>query len=141
MDPCELASEDIEVVSTRRRAELARTFFAEADVVSRLGIDRATLVAWREARRLLAVWFPPDERYLYPPCQFDEAGLIVEIEPILQYLQPWLGNQTGWGEVEWLMTPHASLDGQTPVEALGTDRGRVLEVAATEFSEDPSTHW
>jgi len=58
--------EALEAASARRRAELARGYLVEADVLSKLDIDYETLVAWRQARKLLAVWYQPENRYLYP---------------------------------------------------------------------------
>jgi hypothetical protein len=39
-------------------------------------------------------------------------------------------------EVEWFLTPHVLLDGESPVEVLQQDPQAVLEVARIEFIED-----
>lgn len=48
---------------------------------------------------------------------------------------------SGWSEVEWLMTPHALLEAQRPVELLSFDPAKVLSAAEVEFIEDRDAGW
>ncbi|EJP77624.1 hypothetical protein [Stenotrophomonas muris] len=47
-----------------------------------------------------------------------------------------LRRSTGWGEVEWLLSPHALLDGAAPAEVLVSDSASVLKAARAEFLAD-----
>lgn len=126
--------------SARRRAELAQTWLAEDDVIARLGIAPQTLAAWRKARKLLAVWHAPESQYVYPPCQFTDAGLIREMEPLLRFLDYGVTG-SGWDEIEWLYASNAFLNARRPADVLTEDPARVLEVAAQQFNEDPDSRW
>lgn len=132
---------NLAATAERRRTEIAETFLTEHDVLARLDIDPTTLESNRQTRKLLAVWVPPSKSYLYPPYQFDQHGLIGEMEIILRLVRPWMTNDTGWGEVEWFLTPHTLLDARSPAEILPVEPAKVLEVARREFSEDPYTSW
>lgn len=138
--PPQWDSESLEAAAARRRAELAKDYLLEADVLARLDIDHKALTALRRARKLLAVWHQPDNRYLYPPYQFTETGVIAEMEPLLAYLLEG-STGSGWNEIEWLMTPHALLAAQTPAELLPFDPERVLQAAEVEFKEDRDASW
>ena len=43
---------------------------------------------------------------------------------------------TGWGEVEWFLSPHVLLDGATPATMLALSPGRVFRAARVEFEID-----
>ena len=140
IDPQSRDSEPLIVTAAKRRAELAKDYLTEAGILVRLGIDHKTLVTWRKARKILAVWHSPENRYLYPSYQFNNVGVIPEMEPLLQHLFEH-SNGSGWNEVEWLMTPHALLDGMSPTELLPIDPAKVLEAAEVEFVEERDAGW
>jgi hypothetical protein len=101
---------------------------------------RKALTTLRRARKILAVWHPPENRYLYPPFQFNEADVISEVAPLLAYLHN-VSSGSGWSEIEWFVTPHALLGAQTPAEVLPCDPASVLDAATIEFSEDREANW
>jgi hypothetical protein len=109
-------------------------------VAARLGTVAAEVTALRKAGKLLAVWLPSQQRFLYPTWQFDEHGNpIPEVVALLALLRSPDGlsigaPSTGWGEVEWFISHHALLDGMSPTQVLGSDPARVLEIAQEEFS-------
>ena len=126
--------------SARRRAELARSWLAELDVLSRLGITDETLAVWRKDRKLLAVWHAPEDRYLYPSGQFNDIGLLPQMEALLGCLGRGV-SRSGWEEVEWLYANNPFLDGQQPVDVLPSQPVLVLDVARAQLSEDPDARW
>jgi hypothetical protein len=97
------------------------------------------VTAFRKAGEFLAVWLPSDQRFLYPTWQFDERGNpIPEVAALLTLLRSPNGMgigfpTTGWGEVEWFISYHALLDGQSPAQVLVSDPARVLAIAKEEF--------
>lgn len=83
--------------------------------------------------------------YCYPTWQVLPDGRpVVQMAEILTVLRE-LGSferepngmrrTTGWGEVEWFLSPHILLDGATPAKALAIDPQKVLQVARAEFDE------
>ena len=60
----------------QRRAELVKGYLLENDVLTRLNVDHDGLTALRKERKILAVWYPPESCYVYPPFQFNETGPI-----------------------------------------------------------------
>lgn len=44
-----------------------------------------------------------------------------------------LRRTTGWGEVEWFLSPNVLLDGASPATILACSPGRVLRAAQVEF--------
>lgn len=139
-DPPLWDAESLEAAAARRRAELARDYLLEADVLAILGIDHEALIKLRRTRKLLAVWHQPDNCYLYPPYQFNEAGVIAEVEPLLICLFEG-STGSGWSEIEWLMAPHALLEAQTPAALLPFEPAGVLKAAEAEFKEDRDASW
>lgn len=127
--------------SQARRAELVAGWWSEATVLKRFGIDSEMLTLWRRRRRVLAVWHAPDHQYFYPPGQFDEAGPRWEMSAVLGYLNDESLSGSGWGEIEWFVTPHTLLDGQLPLDLLSHDPRRVLSVVHEEFSDGPDARW
>ena len=111
-----------------------------ASVAVRLGKVQGEVTALRKAGELLAVWLPSDQRFLYPTWQFDERGNpIAEVVALLALLRSPNGMDigvpsTGWGEVEWFISYHVSLDGLSPAQVLVSDPARVLAIAREEFS-------
>lgn len=126
--------------SVRRRSELAQTWLSEDEVLARLRIDLQTLTAWRRSRKLLAVWCAPEDRYLYPPCQFAGAMLIPEMESLLGYLDYGVTG-SGWDEIEWLYAGNAYLDARRPADVFPEAPSEVLKVAQQQLTEDPGAGW
>lgn len=129
-----------QAASARHRAELVKDYLLEADVLAKLNVDREALTTLRTAHKILAVWHAPENRYLYPPFQFNEADVISEVAPLLAYLHN-VSSGSGWSEIEWFVTPHALLGAQTPAEVLPCDPASVLDAATIEFSEDREANW
>ncbi|EOW2135788.1 hypothetical protein N5C16_03200 [Stenotrophomonas sp. GD03908] len=101
----------------------------------------------RRAGKLLGVYVTQSSPgYRYPTWQFHANGQpvahLAEILEVLREFGPFehesggLGRTTGWGEVEWFLTPHAMLDGATPAEMLATDPCRILRAACVEFHSE-----
>lgn len=83
----------------------------------------------RRQGRLLAVYMgQPIPCYRYPTWQFLPDGRpidqMAEILTVSRGLGPFerepegMRRTTGWGEVEWLLSPHILLGGASPAEAL-----------------------
>lgn len=132
------------------RGALAAAWLSSAQVANRLvlisphGDNDATQL--RRQGRLLAVYMgQPMSCYRYPTWQFLPDGRpidqMAEILTVLRDLGPFerepdgMRRTTGWGEVEWFLSPHILLDGACPAEALAIDPQKVLQVARTEFDE------
>lgn len=120
-------------IAAARRSTLARSYFVDGEVQRRLSIDEATLVQWRKAGRILAVWHAPERRYLYPPYQFNGDNLVDEIERLLSLRGGVSQDRSGWAIVEWLHVPHVLLNGQRPCEILASETKRVIAAAKIEF--------
>lgn len=134
-----------------QRQALVSHWFSAAEVSARLGKQFAgsSEIAGRLRRegQLLAVYVTrPAPSYRYPPWQFRADGKSVdhlaEILAVLRDFGPFdrepdeLRRTTGWGEVEWFMSPHVLLDGATPATMLGADPARVLRAARAEFEKE-----
>lgn len=135
--------DDPTTAAAMRRAELARRFLRESAVQALLHIDGPTLAAWRQDKRLLAVWHEPYKAWLYPDFQFVQDGLIKEVSEVLavfgrHYSHVW---ENTWGILEWFLTPHALLDGRRPMDVMAANPQQVLSAAQVEFREDPATRW
>lgn len=98
----------------------------------------------RREGKLLAVYIAnPVPSYRYPTWQFSPDGQpvrnLAQMLRIMRSLGPFqresndLRRTTGWGEVEWFLSPHALLNGQSPSTVLATDPAGVLLAARTEF--------
>lgn len=84
--------------------------------------------------------------YRYPTWQFCPDGQPVEhLTEIIAVLRnsgvfqqevDGLRRTTGWGEVEWFLSPHALLDGAAPAAKLSTEPARVLSAARIEFQRE-----
>ena len=101
----------------------------------------ATTVAdgLRTQRKLLGVWSPRSNTFVFPDFQFDECGRPLPEVPELLTTLP-AGNG-GWRETFWLYSPHALLDGRSPAEVFAEDPRRVINVARIEFCASPGDHW
>lgn len=98
----------------------------------------------RREGRLLGVYITyPTPSYRYPRWQFHPDGHpadhLAETLGILRDFGPFqrephgLRRTTGWGELEWFLSPHVLLAGLPPAEVLLTDPRRVLHAARVEF--------
>lgn len=135
-----------------RRVALSRDWPTAADVSRQLGSTagnashRANQL--RRDGQLLGVWLPSEQAYRFPAWQFGGDGRAVpQLAELLSLLRGAGGMDTddrltsGWGEVEWFLTPHALLDGASPAEVLPHDPARVLLVAQEEFQEPADARW
>ena len=126
-----------EAAAARRRAELSSSW-PTAEQVGQLATEL------RKSGQLLGVCVTePHHDYRFPIWQFQRDGQPVfhfaEILNILREHGIYLNNDlrtTGWGEVEWFLTPHVLLNGESPAEVLQQDPQAVLEAARMEFIED-----
>lgn len=131
-----------------RREELAARWPGAAQVSARLGIpsEGADPRACRLRRtgHLLGVYVAhPLPGYRYPTWQFRPDGRpvdhLAEILTVLRDFGPFqrepdgLRRTTGWGEVEWFLSPNVLLDGASPATILACSPGRVLRAAQVEF--------
>lgn len=131
-----------------QRQALAAQWLTAAQVSADLGSQAANgshrASQLRRDGQLLGVYVShPSPSYRYPTWQFHRPGEVVYLMPeILRVLREFgpferepegLRRTTGWGEVEWFLTPHALLDGAAPAEVLATDPEGVLQAARTEF--------
>lgn len=102
----------------------------------------------RREGQLLGVYVTqPVPSYRYPTWQFRPDGEpvdhLAEILTVLRDHGPFqrepegLHRTTGWGEVEWFLTPHVLLDGAPPAATLSSAPDRVLRAARIEFENDP----
>lgn len=99
----------------------------------------------RRAGKLLGVYVRyPEPSYRYPTWQFgpnwQPVDHFAEILRVLRDYGPFehemddLNRTTGWGEVEWFLSPNVLLDGAAPAEVLFTDPAGVLQAARNEFA-------
>lgn len=126
--------------SSKARNRLVRGWMSKADVLSALSIGESFLEQWRVSRLILSVWDAPSGQYFYPPFQFCEGRAIPEMASIMRWLEPYT-NGSGWGEVEWWLSPHSLLCGKCPADIFQVDSARVLMIAEREFSEDTDAFW
>lgn len=131
---------DLASAALAKRIRLAESYLTARDAQRLLGVDAVTLSSWREEKRILAVWHEPVDAYLYPDFQFNQNGLIEQIPELLSCFDRYLGHvwKSTWLIVEWFISPHLLLDGNTPAEALALDPQLVLEVGREDLLEDPS---
>lgn len=66
----------------------------------------------------------------YPRFQFDaQRRAVPEMKVILDALSP---DPQGWDRLQWFVTPHEKLTGQTPLSMWATDRQKVIDAARLE---------
>ena len=126
--------------SAEARNRLVQGWMSKADVLRALSIGEPTLEQWRINRLFLSVWDVPSGEYFYPPFQFFEGRVIPAVASIMSWLEPY-SNGSGWGEVEWWLSPHSLLDGKSPADIFQVEPARVLMIAEQEFSEGPDAFW
>ena len=81
-------------------------------VAKRLGVPVGMVDHLRQAGRLLAI---PDERgYSYPSWQFEGRGVLAGLPTVLAALQ----GANPWQQVAFVLTPHAALGDQRPLDQL-----------------------
>jgi len=134
-----------------QRELLAEDWPSAAQVSAQLGrnLHTGSLLAsdLRREDKLLGVYVThPLPSYRYPRWQFRPDGQPVdhlsELLEVLREFGPFqreadgLRRSTGWGEVEWFLSPHALLDGATPAATLAVEPLRVLRAARAEFESD-----
>lgn len=142
-------SQQILVDAATLRQQLAAEWLDAEQVGARLNEriceDDASLL--RREGRLLGVYVTqPAPGYRYAPWQFGLDGQPVDqLSAILKVLRDFgpferetgeIRRSTGWGEIEWFLSPHELLDGVAPAEILAGNALRVLEVARIEFEND-----
>lgn len=138
--------------AAERRRALAQDWPTAADVSRQLGSTaengshRANQL--RRDGQLLGVWLPHEQAYRFPAWQFGADGAAVPgLAELLTLLRGPGGMNTaerrtsGWGEVEWFLTPHTLLDGEPPADVLPHDPARVLAAAREEFQESADARW
>lgn len=138
--------------AAERRRALAQAWLTAAEVSRQLGstAENASHRAnqLRRDGQLLGVWLPSEQAYRFPLWQLDANG--APVSPLAELLTllrgpGGMGTQqrltSGWGEVEWFLTPHALLDGASPAEILPDDPARVLAAAQEEFQEPADARW
>ncbi|MFT8932602.1 MAG: hypothetical protein ABF976_12990 [Acetobacter syzygii] len=86
-----------------------------------LRITRQAVEKKVREQAILAVPGPSGERR-YPVAQFTGDGIVSGLKPVLVALP----SESAWFRLNFLVTPLAQLDGQTPIEAL--DAGKTEEV-------------
>lgn len=138
---------DLHAAAAAKRARLASHWPTAAEVSRAMGstAGNASHLATKLRRegKLLGVYMlSPTHHYRFPSWQFRADGQPVdwfaEILGVLREQGPFLDadrRTTGWGEVEWFMSPHVLLDDQPPEDVLATDPARVLAAAQAEFGE------
>lgn len=144
-------SQQVLVDAAAEREKLAAGYLSSTEVSTMLGrhskAGRDYVGQMRREGKLLGVYVThPRTSYRYPDWQFCSDGQPVEqmgyILRILRDLGPFerepegLRRTTGWGEVEWFLSPHALLEGATPAASLATCPLRVVYAARVEFESE-----
>jgi hypothetical protein len=133
----------LEEAAAAKRAALASDWLTAAEVSRSIGSTEDLADKMRRDGKLLAVYLDTSAPgFRFPNWQFRDNGQPVrELPHILTVLReqgPFLDESlrtTGWGELEWFISPHVLLDGATPAEILVTAPNRVLAAAELEFGE------
>ncbi len=134
-----------------KRQILAEEWLSATDATARINSSPSfqgrSASQLRRTGQLLGVYVSqPTSCYRYPTWQFRPDGQLVdhlaEIMSVLRDFGPFLREPeglrrtTGWGEVEWFLSPHVLLDGDSPAAVLTADPARVLRAARLEFESD-----
>jgi excisionase family DNA binding protein len=99
-----------------------------------LGVSRQTISAWTKARKLMAV--RRGARFVaYPACQFTSRGLVPGLAEVLNAHS----TASSWVLLHFLVQPHSSLGGRTPLAALSRGEiNSVVRVAERELEQGPA---
>ncbi|MBL0222399.1 MAG: hypothetical protein IPQ17_06600 [Xanthomonadales bacterium] len=139
------ANESLAAIAARCRRELARAWLSASDVASLLKTqhDISQVRILRRLARLFGVWEAEERAYRYPPWQFGlDCKPVEQLPEILGLLREEgrmaVGDRSGsgWSEAEWLLSPHALLEGRSPYEFLSIDPDRILKIATEQFVAD-----
>jgi hypothetical protein len=129
--------------SVQARAEVSSDWLDPAAFNFRLTLNSRkgeSLTQLRESGCILGVWMPEKDNYLYPAWQLTSSGrpLPVFAELLLMLRSSYgvaEGRPTsGWEEIEWLVAPHALLEGCSPSSLLAIKPDLVLDAARQDFS-------
>ncbi|EFG84736.1 hypothetical protein IFJ82_14205 [Novacetimonas hansenii] len=90
-----------------------------------LRVTRQAIEKKVREQAILAVPGPSGERR-YPVAQFTGDGVMSGLKPVLAALP----SESAWFRLNFLVTPLAQLDGQTPIEALGAGKTEAVVKAA-----------
>jgi len=90
-----------------------------------LRVTRQAIEKKVREQAILAVPGPSGERR-YPVAQFTGDGVMSGLKPVLAALP----SESTWFRLNFLVTPLAQLDGQTPIEALGAGKTEAVVEAA-----------
>lgn len=131
------------VTDLDRRREMAKDW-PDANTVNKLlgssaGNFRQKPARLRQAGQLLGAWVAGENRYRYPPFQFNREGLAPQIGDLMKILP--VDNGSGWGRLQWFYTPHSLLQGKTPAEVFEIDPDRVVLIAKRQYSDSPDAGW
>ena len=136
-EPSSPDNRSISELAAENRARLATDWPTEEQMGQAAAVRR-------RSGQLLAVYVTePVPHYRYPIWQFKADGEPVdhfaETLQILRERGRYLGKNgqtSGWGEVEWFLSPHVLLDSQPPADLLPRDPAAVLAAARKQFIED-----
>lgn len=128
---------ELSSIAAARRAELSSSWLT-ADQLGPFATEQC------KCGQLLAVYLTePSHHFRYPIWQFQSDGHagahFVEILSIMREYGTFLdkdGRSSGWGEVEWFLSPHVLLNNECPADALRNDPQAVLNAARIEYIED-----
>ena len=144
-------SRQVLIDAAAERERLAARYLSSTEVSAMLGrhskVGRDYVGQMRREGKLLGVYVThPRASYRYPDWQFCSNGQLVEemgyILKVLRDFGPFerelggLRRTTGWGELEWFLSPHALLEGAKPAALLATEPFRVVHAARIEFESE-----
>ena len=120
-----------------RREALYRQWVNADGIAVILGVHAIQVAQMRRSNELLGAWVHERQEYRFPLFQLS-AGQLNPRMPLLLDLLPDVG-QSGWGRVEWFVSPHALLLGARPADLLA--EGRFDEVLAAAQEEYTGGGW
>lgn len=119
-----------------RREALYRPWVTADEIAAILGVDASEVTQMRRSNELLAAWVHERQEYRFPLFQLS-AGQLNPRMPLLLDLLPDV-SRSGWGRVEWFISPHALLLGARPADLVAEGRFDEVLAAAQEEWNDPS---
>lgn len=144
-------AQQVLIDAAEQRNALARGWLSAAQVGAAMGsecpLGDHRVGQLRREGKLVGVYLKhPRPSYRYPNWQFgpdgQPANSLSAILTVLRDFGPFeqepdgLRRTTGWGEVEWFLSPHELLSGVLPASVLTLDPLRVLAIARVEFESD-----